>query len=139
MTPQFIPAENMPHFVIQGTLPSLNEYLSACGKHPLKGANMKKSAMNDCIWFIRSGLKGWQAEHPLIIHYIFYEPNKKRDKDNLFSMASKCICDALQKCNVIKNDGWKDIENFTHDFYIDTDNPRIEVYLEEIREGDKVL
>ena len=56
----------------------------------------------------------------------------KRDHDNVFSMASKCIQDALIKTNVIKNDGWKNIENFTHDFFISKDRPRIEVWIEEI-------
>lgn len=135
---QFNPAEHgdIPHFTIKGVLPSLNEYLSACGRHPLKGAHMKKEAINNIGWCIRSELGRWHTDNPLIVHYIFFEPNKKRDKDNLFCMASKCTLDALQECGVIDNDGWKNIENFSHDFYVDRENPRIEVYLEEITEKE---
>ena len=54
---------------------------------------------------------------------------------NIFSFADKVFQDALQKCGVIKNDGWKEIDNFTHDFYVDKKNPRIEIFLEEIEKG----
>lgn len=124
---------DMPHFTITGWLPSLNEYLAACGKHPKAGGRLKKESMDIAGWAIRKGLRGWKANNPIIIHYIFYEPNMKKDHDNTVSFASKIIQDALQKCGVIKNDGWKDIENYTHDFYLDPKNPRIEVFLEEVR------
>ena len=51
------------------------------------------------------------------------------------TFADKVFQDALQKCGVIKNDGWKEVENFTHDFYVDKKNPRIEIFLEEIEKG----
>lgn len=122
----------MPHFTISGTFPSLNEYLAACGRNPKAGGRLKRECMEAAGWAIRKGLRGWKAGGPIIIHYIFYEPNRKRDKDNVASYTSKITQDALQKCGTIENDGWKEVENFTHDFYIDADNPRIEVYLEEI-------
>lgn len=122
----------MPHFVIQDTFPTLNEYLSACGKNPKAGGRLKKKYLEIAAWEIRSQLRGYIANTPIIVHFIFYEPNAKRDKDNIASLAQKVIFDALQVCQVIKNDGWKDVENFTHDFYVDKNNPRIEVYIEEI-------
>lgn len=84
--------------------------------------------------YIRRDLKCWKAEKPIILHYVFFEANMKRDHDNVFSFASKSIQDALQECKVIENDGWKQIVNFTHDFYLDRTNPRIEVYIEEIED-----
>ena len=120
------------HFTIQGTLPSLNEYLAACGKNPQVGARLKskaKFAVNLCI---RSQLKRWHTDNPIIIHYKIYEPNMKRDHDNVFCMISKTVQDSLQECGVIDNDGWKNVVNFTHDFYVSKDQPRIEVYIEEI-------
>lgn len=141
MKKQFDPAEHgdMPHFTIQGQLPSLNEYLSACGRNPRLGGRLKKQSMETCSWFIRKDLKGWHTDKPLIIHYVIFEPNMKRDKDNVFCMISKCVCDSLQLCGVIKNDGWKNVVNFSHDFYISRENPRIEVYLEEIKEKENEL
>ena len=49
-------------------------------------------------------------------------------------MVSKCTQDALQKMKVIDNDGWKNVENFTHDFFVDKNNPRVIVWLEVIED-----
>lgn len=135
MEPQFdlSKAKDMPNFTIYGTLPSLNEYLSACGKNPRIGGSMKHKNMGIAIQWIRvSDIRDLKVEKPLIIHYVIYEPNRKRDHDNVFCMVSKCVQDALQEVEIIKNDGWEQILNFTHDFYVDKENPRIEVYLEEV-------
>lgn len=131
---QFDPSThgNMPHFTYPGTMPSLNEYLSAVGRHPKAGNTMKQKFIRDLSWCIRGDLKKWHTDKPVILHYIFYEPNKKRDKDNIFSTCSKYTQDCLQKCGVIPNDGWANIVNFTHDFYIDAIRPRVEVYIEEV-------
>lgn len=122
----------MPHFVISGTFPTLNEYLAACGRNPKAGSRMKKQYLEIASWEIRSQLKNYHTDNKIILHYVIYEPNMKRDKDNVFCMVSKCVSDALQVCKVIDNDGWKNIENFTHDFFLDRNNPRIEVYIEEV-------
>ena len=137
MKPQFdlSLAENMPHFTIEGTLPSLNEYLSEAGRNPRLGNSLKRDYVRSIILYLRlSEYRHYQAENPVIIHYVFYEPNMKRDHDNVASCASKFIQDALRDIEVIKDDSWKYVLNFTHDFYLDRENPRIEVYIEEIKE-----
>ena len=134
---QFDPTgKDMPHFVIPFTMPSLNEYLAACNKNYKAGGNMKREYTMFAINSIRRYLKRWHTDKPIIIHYHFYEHDMKRDHDNVFSMASKCIQDALIKAKVINNDGWKNIKNFTHDFFV-ADIPkhaRIEVWIEEVEE-----
>lgn len=137
MKPQFDLSNGifLPHFTIPGTMPSLNEYLSACNRAPKIGNSMKhkyRKLALDCIRF--SNCKNYKAKKPLIIHFVYYEPNKRRDKDNLDSMCRKCVFDGLQDSGVINNDGWAQIENYTHDFYVDSKNPRIEIYLEEIED-----
>lgn len=137
MKPQFdlSLAENMPHFTIEGTLPSLNEYLSEVGRNPRLGNSLKRDYVRSIILYLRlSEYRHYQAENPVIIHYVFYEPNMKRDHDNVASCASKFIQDALRDIEVIKDDSWKYVLNFTHDFYLDRENPRIDVYIEEIDE-----
>ena len=116
-------------------MPSLNEYIAEAGKNPKAGARIKRENKYLALQYMRLGdFRYWEASGPIIIHYVFYEPNRKRDHDNVFAFASKCIQDALQEGGFIKNDGWADILNFTHDFYLDTNYPRIEVYIEEIEE-----
>lgn len=117
-------------------MPSLNEYLAETGRNPKAGGKIKKEYKQLALQYMRlSEFRFWEANGPIIIHYVFYEPNKKRDHDNVFAFASKCIQDALQEGGFIKNDGWADILNFTHDFYCDPKYPRIEVYIEEINNG----
>lgn len=33
---------------------------------------------------------------------------------------------------VLKNDGWKEITGFSDEFFVDVNNPRIEVEIEEV-------
>ena len=99
------------------TLPDLNDYLHECARHPQMGAKMKRDYQMIVCNAIRTQLPRLTITNPIIIHYNFYEPDKQRDKGNIFSFADKVFQDALQKCGVIKNDGWKEIDNFTHDFY----------------------
>lgn len=130
--PQYIPNMDHPHFTYKGVTPSLNEYLNATGRHPKAGNNMKQKFVTDLSWCIRYDLKRWKTEKPVILHYIVFEPNKKRDHDNTISVIMKYVQDTLQKCGVITNDGWSNVLNFTHDFYVDKNNPRVEVYIEEV-------
>src|SRR5690606_4572198 len=63
------------------------------------------------------------------IHW--YESDKRRDKDNIMA-GTKFIFDGLVKAGVLPNDGWKNIGNISHLFYVDRTNPRIEVELREV-------
>ena len=127
--------DDMPHFTIEGTLPSLNEYLGACRRHAILGSKMKKDTDTLISYAIRKGLGKYKPTNPIILHFIHYEPNKRRDKDNINGYCRKSCLDALQKCKVIPNDGWADVENFTQDFFVDKLRPRIEVYIEEVENG----
>ena len=56
--------------------------------------------------------------------------------DNISSFGRKVIQDALVDCGVLKNDGWKNISGFTDMFFVDSQNPRIEVILKEEEEEE---
>jgi len=122
----------MTHFTIYGRLPTYNEYIKECRKNVYCGAKFKAESEELVLWSL--GSVAGERFKKVIIHYEFYEEKANRDKDNIFSYACKVIQDALVTSGVLENDGWKQIENFTHEFYIDKDNPRIEVYIEEIEE-----
>lgn len=144
MKPQFEIPNNctMPKVVISGrfhgdkTFPSLNNLLAEYGRHPKAGNRMKQRHQETCEWMIRSQLRGYTAEKPIVIHYRYFEPGRgqKRDYANVHCMASKIFNDALQTCKVIPNDSPKWVLNETHDFYYTDGEPYIEVYLEEIDE-----
>lgn len=64
--------------------------------------------------------------------YTWYEPNKRRDKDNISSFGRKVIQDALVQCGVLEGDGWKHVAGFSDRFEVDKTNPRIEVLIREV-------
>ena len=122
------------NFIIKGQLDGLNEYTAANRTNPYKGGKMKKDNEEIVIWSIRQQLRGLHINVPVILKYDFYEPNRRRDLDNISSFAHKVIQDALVKTDVLKNDGWNEIVSYIDQFYIDRNNPRIEVTI--IEAGD---
>ncbi|MBH1941667.1 RusA family crossover junction endodeoxyribonuclease [Mobilitalea sibirica] len=118
--------------IIIGKLPGLNEYTAANRTHPKEGGRMKKDAEEAVIWPIRQQLRGIHITKPVLLKYNFYEPNRKRDLDNISSFAHKVIQDSLVKTGVLANDGWKEIVGFLDQFYCDPEYPRIEVTIKEV-------
>lgn len=126
-------------FIIKGvyygkthTFPDLNDYLSSCSRHPQVGAKMKRDYMIIASNAIRRQLGRLKITKPVKIHYYFYEGDVRRDLSNVGSFATKVIEDALQQCGVLKNDNQVWVKGYTHDFFTDKNNPRIEVIIEEL-------
>lgn len=121
---------------IPGILPGLNEYIDAERGHKgkYKAASMKKQAQNVIGYMIKTQLRGVRFDRPVVIHYLWIEPSRRRDKDNI-AFAKKFIQDSLVEAGVLKNDGWANIEHFTDDFAVDPKNPRVEVTIEEYEGG----
>lgn len=117
---------------IPGRLDNLNNYISAERTNRYKGAQMKADNENLVILAIRHCLRGIEIQKPVHMHYRWYENNSRRDLDNISSFGRKVIQDALVKSGVLKNDGWKNITGFNDSFYIDKNNPRIEVEIVEM-------
>lgn len=126
-------------FVIQGRLEGLNEYTSANRTNPHKGGKVKRDCEDRIIWSIHQHLRGLHIENPVLIYYQFYEPNGRRDNDNILSCAAKFVQDSLVKTGVLQNDNQKCIRNFYFDTFVDNKNPRIEVTITELsREQSKM-
>ena len=121
---------------IPGCLPGLNEYIDAergrAGKY--KAAAMKKQAEHIIGLMIKSQLRRLQITKPVMIHYLWIEKDRRRDKSNI-AFAKKFIEDALVWTKVLKNDGWKEVEGFTDSFAVDRKNPRVEVVIEEVEKS----
>ena len=117
--------------VIKGKLPGLNEYTSACRTNPHKGASMKAKAETIVINAIRAQMRRIHVQEPVRISYRWYEPNRRRDLDNISSFGRKVIQDALVKAHVLENDGWRNIVGFKDSFFVDKGDPRIEVEITE--------
>ena len=117
-------------FIIWGKLPGLNKIISADRTHWSVGSRLKKKTQEAVMWYIvAAGLK--PINKPVIIHYRFYEENRRRDAGNVLAGADKVIEDALVKCGILPDDGQKWVRNIVPWFGVDKDNPRIEVELKE--------
>jgi len=62
-----------------------------------------------------------------VVRFLFFEKNKRRDPDNISSIARKSILDGLVKAGILPTDGWKCIAGLEDRFHIDNQRPRVEV------------
>ena len=126
------------YFEIKGTFygknvfPDLNNYISECARSPHCGGKLKRDYMLIASNAIRRQLPKVEIEKPVFIKYKIYEATAKRDFSNVGSFATKVIEDSLQQCKVLKNDNQKCVRGYSHEFFIDRVNPRIEVEIIEI-------
>ena len=122
--------------IIKGRLASLNDYIKACRTSPWKGNKFKQEEQDKVKKYIgESGLKRID-EYPLQVTFLFYEQTHKRDLDNISGWAHKAVMDTLKDEDIIENDGWKQIYGYTDYFFIDKENPRIEVILETVHQEE---
>lgn len=117
-------------FTIPGRLPGMNELIAANRSNPHKGAKLKAGAQQMVGWRIPKGLK---VKPPVKLHYCFYEQNRRRDHDNVSGFAHKVVQDALVQAKVLPDDGWNEVIGYSDDFFLDKENPRIEVEIVEVK------
>jgi Holliday junction resolvase RusA-like endonuclease len=116
--------------IIPGRLPGLNDMIEAARRNRYESAKMKKKYTELTAWYARSARLPRFDRVDLVITW--YEPNQKRDKDNI-TAGQKFILDGLVQAGVIANDGWKQVGKITHDCQVDSKNPRVEVELIEVK------
>lgn len=120
--------------IIPGTLPGLNDYIDAERSNKYQAAKLKRQTEEMIVMCIWEQMPGVEISEPVHIEYHWYEPNRRRDKDNI-AFAKKFIQDALVKAGVLANDGWQEIVSFADRFKVDKDNPRVEVIIESAGKG----
>lgn len=116
--------------VIPFTIPGLNEYIEAERANRQKGAGMKRKWQRAVELALRRQIRGPLRE-PVMMHYTWYEQNRRRDKDNISGFGRKVIQDAIVNTGVLQNDGWANIKGFTDTFRVDKLHPRVEIEIEE--------
>ena len=118
--------------IISGRLAGMNEYTEQNRRNKYAGASMKAKEQAKVEWTIRQQIKVKKLNPPVNLAYTYYEPNKRRDKDNISAFAHKVVQDALTATGLLENDGWAEIGSFQDDFFVSKEDPRIEVRIEEI-------
>lgn len=122
----------MIKLIIYGKLPNMNDLTEKSRSNKYSANHQKHEAENRVLWAAKQCLRGWKAHGPVYMRYTWYEPNRRRDKDNICAGGRKVIQDALVKGGYLHNDGWNDIDGFSDEFRVDKARPRIEVEIEEI-------
>ena len=109
----------------------MNYYTSACRTNQYKGAKLKQKNENVVKQAIYEQLGRLRIKKPVRMLYRWYEPNKRRDLDNISAFGRKVIQDALVDTRVLQDDGWRYVKGFQDEFYVDKGNPRIEIEIIE--------
>ncbi len=120
----------MSKFTIKGRLSGLNEVIRVNRSNKYQGNKLKQENELLITVAIRQAKLTKVTNYPITMIITWYEPNLKRDADNVMS-AVKFIMDSLVKERIIENDSLKYVSEYHHKVKLDRDNPRIEVEIKE--------
>lgn len=123
----------MIKLTIPGILPGLNEYIRTERANRHKAAKLKKKVEQNIGWLIKQQLPGIHIQESVLMQYLWWEPNRRRDKDNI-AWAKKLIQDALVHAGTLDGDSWRHIVGFSDDFAVDKENPRVEIKIVRAKE-----
>lgn len=122
--------------IIPGQLMDLNVFINKQRTNKYAGANAKKQeTAKVAAIFVEQRDNILPLSLPIQLDYTWYMSNRRKDKDNI-AFSQKFVQDAMIEANIIENDGWSEIEGFSHRFRIDKDNPRIEIKIKEVSRCD---
>lgn len=95
-------------------MPGLNDLLA--GSRNAKGSwnayNAVKQKWSASIQLLVRA-RGVRATGPAFFTFLFVEPDKRRDPDNLTAAGIKLIFDSLVGSEVLEGDGWQHVLGFT--------------------------
>lgn len=85
------------HYIlmVKGKLNNMNDYIRALNTNRYKGADMKKDNESRVMQAIYEQFGRLRITRKVRMHYRWYEPDKRRDLDNVSAFGRKCIQDAL--------------------------------------------
>lgn len=111
--------------VIEGRMPSLNDYIRAERANRYKAAAVKKRETAR----VRAAALDQRAprfDRPVTVRTTFYEPDMRRDADNV-GFARKFVLDGLVAAGVIKDDSRRYVLACPDRVATDRSRPRVEV------------
>lgn len=116
----------------KGKLPCLNDYTRACRGSQFAGAQMKRENEEMLGWQMEWQRCGLKIEKPCIVHFRWYEKDRRRDADNI-AFAKKFVLDALVTAGILKGDSQKYVVGFTDEIVV-ADEYGVKVTMEEVEE-----
>ena len=123
----------MGKITIKGSLPGTNDIIDAAkkGRGNYQPYSIMKAEYTDMIGWIAKQLPKYGR---VDIAITWYEPNLRRDPDNITGGGTKFILDGLVAAGVIKDDSHRYINSISHRYKLDRKEPRIEVIVKEAEE-----
>lgn len=109
--------------VIEGRMPSLNDYVRAVNANRFKGNAMKQECTSLAAWAAKAARMPRFAR-PVTVRFTWVEGNRRRDIDNV-AFAKKFVLDGLVQAGVIGNDTPQYVTGFEDRFAYDGRHPRI--------------
>lgn len=112
--------------VIEGKMPGLNDFIRAMNANRHKGAAMKREwtrrvcNMAKAVREPKHSGRAW-------VHIRCYEPDMRRDEDNVRAVAEKFVLDGLVAAHVIVDDNRRWLAGCTCQVLTDRTRPRIEI------------
>lgn len=120
-------------FTVSGRLPGYNELKARCWQ---EAARRKAEAMRE-VQLAAMIARIRPVRSQVTVTISCYEPNARRDVDNVTSGAGKVILDALQESGILQGDGRKYVAQVAYPpVAVDRKNPRVEISIEEDGNGE---
>ena len=115
--------------VVPGRFPGLNDYVLACKNHHLR--RRMKAECDEMVGWAAMASDVPKLKAPVKVTVDCFEKDRRRDKDNVHSMARKFALDGLQEAGVIGNDNWDWVPELTGgSVELDRLFPRVEITVE---------
>jgi len=115
--------------IIPGRLPSRNDAENAARTHWTAGRKFKKE-WTDMIAIYCKQQQILKFIQSVKIHITYYEQNKRRDVDNIYS-SSKYILDGLVQAGILIDDSPKYVCDIKNQIEYDKVNPRVQIRIEQ--------
>lgn len=109
-----------------GEFTDLNTYINAERRNRFLGAKLKKD--NHHLALSQLTTQEIITEYPVDVTMNWHTPTSRKDPDNT-AFAIKFILDALTEKGILEGDTRKHINSIHHHFFVDKENPRVEITL----------
>ena len=121
----------MIQITLIGEFPTMNQFIDAAKRVYNVGkaktseySKMKNAWSKDVQWMVKN-MPVLEECKDIVIHW--YRKSKRTDKDNIVA-GLKVILDGMIQAGKLKNDGWKEIGCIHNDYFVNKQNPRVEMY-----------
>lgn len=121
----------MARVVVPGRFPGLNEYVRAERANRYRAADMKRRETERVrLAALSQSAPPLQCSRPAVVSIAWYEPNARRDVDNV-AFAAKFVLDGLVAAKVLPGDSRRYVSEVRSVVLTDRERPRVEVEVVE--------